>query len=1700
MKQPHSPNAMKFLASLLDLPLSAIECQADSLLGNLGVDSLTMTRVRGALTPMPSYQSLYGLSITEVAEKLSTSDNHDRSNHLEKTQHHDEHDTFDLTPMQESYVIGASQECPCQVYTEFDVESLNIEFFQQAVRLVVKRHPMLHAAIVKGTQQMIFSEINRQKPVHFEVIQAADLDIRRQECLSLFKTQPDLYWDIQLTRLNTNTVRIHLLLDMLFIDATSAWSLAREVTEHYRSLLLQGIPVTMSNSRLEFRDYCNQLGIRQASDASIKYWKERCEWIPGPPLIPRLKQTGMQEVSFKRASFSLKPGQWHALKNRARDFQVTPNALLLSLFSESLRLYAESPNFSIAVTMSERPVSCNNDYSDVVGEFTNILLCSATARQGSNISDRAIAIHHELTEGLEHSDVSGLEVVRMLRKYQSDPHLIFPVVFTSFLGIVRSDLELAGCNTKLNFQQTQTPQITLDHQVYELNGELQVNWDYDSNIYTKDLISDMLRCFQHLLEDVAINNFHAAMLPPEVMLLRTSMNQTSYAFDLTQPSLLHELVLQAAQKNPDAIAVIDQEITLTYSEIIAIAKGIAINLQDCGVSSESCVAIVMEKGWEQVAATIGILLAGATYLPLNPSDPDDRLRSILSLAECSIALIQSKTISTDRKWNISQNGHQTITINVHRNLATEISPRQPISVSTNPDSLAYIIFTSGSTGEPKGVEITHRGAVNTCLDINQRFGFQTNTVTFAISSLSFDLSVWDIFGTLAAGGKIVVCKPEGTRDPDYWLEQLYKHNITVWNTVPTSFAMLIAACPPNTSLPLKAALLSGDAISMTMIENARSLLPELKLVCLGGATEASIWSNFHVIKGSSFELGTDLAPYGQALSNQTIYVLDSHFNYRPAGVVGEIYIGGTGLARGYFRDQSLTAEKFITCEAFGRLYATGDLGRYLSNGEIEILGRKDSQVKVGGHRVELAEIEHCAEELPSVQRAAIIHLPGPAGARLVGFVVTNKEMDEPEKSLRIHIEQHLPDYMSPQTWIMLKEIPLTANSKVDTRKLNQLATSSLQQKQVIDQSHHMETSSKVVLILQLAAQVLDVPVESLSPHHSLVEQGLSSLFAVQLINLLAEAWNTKLSYTLVFNYPSAIQLAEYQSGHFESQVNKKKPIKTDLSEPIAIIGMACRLPGKVTSPQTFWDMLMAGTDCITDVPFSRFDIDEVYHSDPNTVGYSYTRRGAFMEQVESFDHDFFDISFGEATIMDPQQRILLEVAYEAFYTAGYNKDHLRGSYTGVFIGQMNYDWMMNFDYATDYAGTGVSPSITSNRISFTFDLTGPSMTIDTACSSSLVAIDAAVTKLRSGDCHMALAGGINIILCSEPYVTTSQARMLSIDGRCATFDIAANGIARGEGAGAVILKRLSDAEADGDHILALIKGTAVNQDGRSASLTAPSGTAQESVIKHALEIANLAGHDVDYVECHGTGTPLGDPIEVEALKNVLGYERNKTVVLGAVKSNIGHLEGAAGVIGLIKAVEVLRHRVAPGNLHFKTLNPKIDLQGFAAVIPTKPITLGSVEDKTPLVACVSSFGFGGTNAHAVLESWSEPNKVDQTGQNTIKNPLSPPLFRHVLLGWNKPTSIKKTVVSPETVEDTSTDCIYEVILSPSSHAVMKTAGNSLLLSRTPIDSSLPAGWQHAVLDEHDINALLPVLSETNWSTVALLSSGVESDVAMGLQL
>src|SRR6266567_2959329 len=534
---------------------------------------------------------------------------------------------------------------------------------------------------------------------------------------------------------------------------------------------------------------------------------------------------------------------------------------------------------------------------------------------------------------------------------------------------------------------------------------------------------------------------------------------------------------------------------------------------------------------------------------------------------------------------------------------------------------------------------------------------------------------------------------------------------------------------------------------------------------------------------------------------------------------------------------------------------------------------------------------------------------------------------------------------------------------------------SIDKQERVPEQKQTEDAVQSWLVAKLA-EYLKIKASDIDIHEPFANYGLESMGAVGLSGDL-EVWlEREFPPTLLYDYPSIERLTRYLvvSQHASNAAAEDHTQPKVSAESIAIIGMSCRFPGGANTPEAFWQLLKCGRDAISEVPAERWDIDAYYDPDPDAPGKMYTRFGGFLQDLSKFDAQFFGISPREAVRMDPQQRLLVEVAWEALEHAGQAVSTLAGSQTGTFIGMMNngeYSQLQVQHSATiyddPYFGIGSSSSIASGRLSYLFDLRGPTMTVDTACSSSLVSVHLACQSLRNKECKLALAGGVNAITLPESVVNACKMRMLAADGRCKTFDAVADGFVLGEGCGMVVLKRLSEAIADGDSILAIIRGTAVNQDGRSNGITAPNKLAQQAVIRKALANAGVEPHRVSYVETHGSGTSLGDPIEVEALVAALGEGRSpdQRIMMGAVKTNIGHLAGAAGIAGLIKTVLALQHKEIPAHLNLKELNPHVCWERMPVMIPTRPVPWSTKSGSR--VAGVSSFGWSGTNAHIVLE-------------------------------------------------------------------------------------------------------------------------------------
>ena len=772
------------------------------------------------------------------------------------------------------------------------------------------------------------------------------------------------------------------------------------------------------------------------------------------------------------------------------------------------------------------------------------------------------------------------------------------------------------------------------------------------------------------------------------------------------------------------------------------------------------------------------------------------------------------------------------------------------------------------------------------------------------------------------------------------------------------------------------------------------------------------------IPAKGTEAGITLISCGHALLDQQIAIVDPEKRTVCApGEIGEIWTTGPSVAQGYWQRPQLTEETFQARLA-GReqetFLRTGDLG-FLLEGELYFTGRLKDLIIIRGRNHYPQDIEHtagqCHEALEAGMSAAFAVYEGGEERLVLVHEVTRRhrkpDLEAVVTAVRRAVAQEHGLQVQAIVLIRPLSVPRTSSGKIQRHACKEgyldgtlqvvgewrageaTAGSGQPAAAANGAAYGAQMATDIAQwIVELIANQLNIPAQKIDTRAPFVDFGLDSVQAVSISGEIETQLGRSLSPTLLWDYPTvtalAAHLAEAGAGATVPETAHPLPEASQQGgsrppEPIAVIGLSCRFPG-ADGPEAFWQLLHEGGDAVQEVPPERWDLERFYSagSDPGP-GKMSTRWGGFLAEVDKFDAAFFAIAPREAARLDPQQRLLLEVTWEALERAGQKPGDLAGSATGVFVGisSSDYSRLQFSDPALidAYAGTGNAHSVAANRLSYFLDLQGPSMAIDTACSSSLVAAHLGMNSLRSGEVNLALVGGVNVLLAPDLTIAFSQAQMMAADGRCKTFDARADGYVRGEGCGMLVLKRLSDAERDGDPVLAVLRGSAVNQDGRSNGLTAPNGLAQQAVIRQALANAGVTAAEIDYIEAHGTGTRLGDPIEIRSLQAVLDEDAvQKPVMVGSVKTNIGHLEAAAGVAGLIKTILALAQERIPPHLHFETLNPHITLDDSRLVIGGMGHDWQRGEEAR--LAGVSSFGFGGTNAHVIVEEGSKEWRVE----------------------------------------------------------------------------------------------------------------------------
>lgn len=1333
----------------------------------------------------------------------------------------------------------------------------------------------------------------------------------------------------------------------------------------------------------QIRDEANisliQIADAPVTQASVDYWKVALQsarlFQPLSFCYKMVKEDGTY-LSVKR-TLAIKPTQDGERLAPIRDileqcdtslFQyiVAVTSAVIRLYSATMEGHDEEP-----VTVAHT-VNCRSDHQPY-GCYTNLIPLFIKADMAQSGAELLAGVKLARQAVYKHQHTPTQQLIEWADPRVNHAGRLFNLVVNASDGLVPyASLELADCKVELTKGPHTGGQNELTINYSSDGDQLFLSFDSSSRFLSKETLAVLADNFIKIAVYIATS--------PEKPLHECSISQPLTPVicgdrieEAPNVRLLGRMAA-AARLYANAPAISDERTSLTYSQtydaIGRLYREIAAHSL-AGTAASTSVGVFLARTVAVPVAYFSALASQRAFTPMDPLLPDERLSYMMDVSNIGVILVDS---STHARAEVLFPRASLIDVEASFDMAptsTDDGVQQALAVHPHLNASAYVMFTSGSTGNPKGVVISERNLANFLVTMQGVLGFQPGERILALTPISFDISILELLLPLMCGGEVHILSDQTRVSGELLGQALNQHKVDVVQATPSTWRMLQQAGWLATGeLTI---LCGGEALDKQL---AQYLLQQTGMLYnMYGPTEATIWSSCRRV------METGKIFLGKPVLNSEYYILDDKGESVAPGVQGELTIAGECVGKGYLNVPS--EQVFVTLPNGVRAYKTGDIVHYLSHQDIEYVGRRDSQYKVNGYRVDTGEVTHRLKEFaPGATFFTVVrHKPE---AHLCCFVWAPENSGFDVELARLWCRRTLPYYMTPKELHRLSHIPLTANGKADIKLLSEAPITELplitQPSPVIptpcslarqEQGTQQEIQNILLEKLDVTALDLDQPLGWL---------GLNSISYNQLSAAIQQCFGIVFRSYEFYQFNTINEVA----GVIRQRQSPKQATKSQMTrfyrrqdnngdDRLAIVGMSATLPGG-DDAETFWRELLDGKDCIATAPTDR-----------SLPGY----RAGFISSVKGFDARFFSISPLEAARMDPRQRLLLQAAWKALEDAGYAPSQLSGGRIGCYMAATGSDYALlqarDGEKQTPYSLSGYSLSILANRISSFFDWSGPSFTLDTACSGALTALVKACRDLQSQVCDAAMVGGVNLILDAQINEGLEAGRFMSPDSRCATFDAGANGYVRGEGVGCFLVKRLQDAQVDGDLIHAVIESVAENHGGKANSLTAPNPNAQYRLLLDAYtpELAER----VSYIETHGTGTRLGDPIEVVALKRAFqeltDANTAQTVWLGAVKSNIGHLEPAAGVASVVKVIKAFEHEWLPANVHFQCLNPEIDLSSSQFKVLTNSIPWSS---EKPLTAGVSSFGFGGANAHVVL---SAPPRREPRSMNHYDKYLIP---------------------------------------------------------------------------------------------------------------
>ncbi|NMG10981.1 non-ribosomal peptide synthetase [Brasilonema sp. UFV-L1] len=1148
----------KFIGELwLDLlPIKLEKLDSNSNYLELGGHSLLITKIVMSIgekfgviiKPSDIFENITLGQLAEYVEQLEKSAESSNSNQLApfvyKYTQDNEQTSFDLTDVQEAYYLGRDDTfilggISTQLYLELEFASLNIKQLEQAINKTIHRHAGLRT-VFYNHRQIIINDV-----AEFKLKKGDRLKLREQMSRHIFDLQLYPLFDFKYSCQNGDYI-LHCSFDAIITDVYSLSIIFKDISDYYDNKILTPLDATFRYS------IQNNTRFHESEDYIFakNYWHEKLETIPDYPQI-NLK-TDVSKVknahfSTLRVFFDNKKIQ--NLRALASSKGVSLTTVFLYCYGLVLSRYSGSSKILLNLTLFSRDY-IHPDIDKVVGDFTTVELFAFNRKAKLKIIEALKQHQQELWNDLDHKQYNGIQVSRDIRRtrgYAPD-RLVAPYVFTSALGYSMFEGDFMQGNYKgIGYESAQTSQCMLENIIREDSLGIYVDWYYVDQLFDSEMIGQMYADYCTLIEYLAEADWEEPL--PDMALSsgdQAIINQANNAIKSQVTENLVDICLSSIKTYSSHCAVIDANGHYTYEEIGRYSYAIARYLYDHGLSYKNhLIGVLSEKGHHQVVSTLGIMQSGSAYLPLHVDWPTGRCDEVLEQGKVKTVLVSQSEFNGRIQGSNIEFKYTWLIIEEIVKYQPKIKLEQLPQAGLN--DIAYVIFTSGSTGKPKGVTISHRGVTNTIQAVNARFDINNTDKVLALSELSFDLSVYDIFGILAAGGVIVFPEQEKTREPSHWYELIQTHHITIWNTVPQLMQLLVDYVEDSHQLldTLKVVMMSGDWIPVKLPEQIKLLNQETIVMSLGGATEGSIWSVWYEIKEVNPKWNS--IPYGQAMPNQKLYILNEFEEHNPVGVIGEIYIGGEGVALGYWNNEKKTQDSFINHPTLGRLYKTGDLGIWNKAGYIEFEGRKDSQVKIRGYRIELEEIESAIENIPQIKKSCVLaknrETKSGSNKYLVAYYLLDdlnqsiSNTDKGDKSNPIQrsltqdfileqLSKVLPEYMVPSAFVELEAFPLTPNGKLDRQALPDPEFST-------DKDHYIAPRNEVeAQLAQIWSDILDI--EQVGINDDFFNIGGDSITAIKLSHCLSKTFDRQITVADVFRLKVITNFANFikNAHHF----------------------------------------------------------------------------------------------------------------------------------------------------------------------------------------------------------------------------------------------------------------------------------------------------------------------------------------------------------------------------------------------------------------------------------------------------------------------------------------------------------------------------------------------------------------------------------------